>query len=325
MECCPTELWLKIAGLACTDGGRTGCALSLVSREMRALVGPVRFTSISLTTEEQLHAFSALLSSPGTDSSPTIRHLLVYLETQAEHGSDLDTSSIDSALCHVLSVAAPTVVTLAVHGIRFDLIPPRLPFPSLHDLSIDSTDYSTSLTSPHFTTTRRLHIVRRTFPPHPDFWPDLTRFTPLLTHLRLSCVARDGSVPRFLRILLDVPVLAPSGPMGATDAYAPGSEHARRAAETAARLPALRRVAVQPLLMRVRGMCGTPRIAHGRMLVALDAVARACAEGRGTGTLCVLPGSPSYRVDEARADWVNAVGGGDGAWRAVGAKCGAAE
>ena len=52
----PVEIWLHILALACTDGGYTGRSLCLVSRQMRDVVGPVRFRSVSILKKDHLHA-----------------------------------------------------------------------------------------------------------------------------------------------------------------------------------------------------------------------------------------------------------------------------
>ncbi|GJF00345.1 hypothetical protein PsYK624_166300 [Phanerochaete sordida] len=200
------------------------------------------------------------------------------------------------------SVAAPNVAILAAHAAQFDLNAPRHPSSSLHYFSMDGTEHSQAPIFLHCTTIRRLHVVRRTFPPHPDFCRELAHFSPALMHLCLSCASRDALV------------LAAAGPMGATGASASDSEHARRTVKTATRLLALRRVVVQPLLMHARSMCGTLCISYGRMQVALAAVPRACAEERGTGTLCMLAAM-------RHADCFDGIGRGDGAWRAIGFRC----
>ncbi|TFK69289.1 hypothetical protein BDN72DRAFT_897396 [Pluteus cervinus] len=57
----PTEVWSSIFELSCTDNGRTGQSLSLVSRSFYRLSGPYRFQSISLRTIKYICRFLAFL------------------------------------------------------------------------------------------------------------------------------------------------------------------------------------------------------------------------------------------------------------------------
>ncbi|KAF8643555.1 hypothetical protein AX16_008943 [Volvariella volvacea WC 439] len=50
----PPELWLEIFSFACTDGGCTGCSLSLVSRTFNKLSSPYRYQSLAICGLEQL-------------------------------------------------------------------------------------------------------------------------------------------------------------------------------------------------------------------------------------------------------------------------------
>ncbi|KZT28813.1 hypothetical protein NEOLEDRAFT_1041506, partial [Neolentinus lepideus HHB14362 ss-1] len=54
MNRCPLEIVAEILCLACTDGGATGCSLSLVSRAMSAVSNPFRFQSIALSGVRQI-------------------------------------------------------------------------------------------------------------------------------------------------------------------------------------------------------------------------------------------------------------------------------
>lgn len=74
----PSELWLSIFTLACTDGGYTGCSLSLVNEAIHYISSPVRLYSVSLTSKDQMSAFLSFLSSAPA-SSATVRHLLGML------------------------------------------------------------------------------------------------------------------------------------------------------------------------------------------------------------------------------------------------------
>jgi hypothetical protein len=61
LEHLPNELLEDIFSEACTDGGRAGCALSLVSWRMHNVGAPFRYRSIALSGDAQICAFRDLL------------------------------------------------------------------------------------------------------------------------------------------------------------------------------------------------------------------------------------------------------------------------
>ncbi|KAI9057411.1 hypothetical protein FKP32DRAFT_1358882 [Trametes sanguinea] len=80
----PVELLEPIFQLACTDGGRTGCALSLTSKHIRAASHSARFHSVSLLSGcmNQLAQFIASYSSLCDNDEarkPRVRHLCLAL------------------------------------------------------------------------------------------------------------------------------------------------------------------------------------------------------------------------------------------------------
>ena len=97
----PTELLEHIFLFACIDGGRTGCALSLVSRRIRAASRRARFHSVALccTPESpQVALFYALLARervlvPGVP--PRVRHLCLK-PPQPPHRDPCSVSPIGS-------------------------------------------------------------------------------------------------------------------------------------------------------------------------------------------------------------------------------------
>jgi hypothetical protein len=66
MDSVPTEIWEHIARFACSDNGFTGRALSLVCREMHAIVEPYKLRSISIVGGAQIVKFSEFLASIST-------------------------------------------------------------------------------------------------------------------------------------------------------------------------------------------------------------------------------------------------------------------
>ena len=82
MDHLPSELLEAIFTLSCTDGGRTGCSLAVVSRHIRAAARTARFHSIILQSgsASQLHRFLSLLTAEravDTPLKPRLKHLYV--------------------------------------------------------------------------------------------------------------------------------------------------------------------------------------------------------------------------------------------------------
>ena len=85
MQGLAVELLEEIYTLSCTDGGSTGCSLSLVSKRIRETSRAARFHSISLTsgTGQQfakfLQSFDKERAAAATERGriPTVRHLCI--------------------------------------------------------------------------------------------------------------------------------------------------------------------------------------------------------------------------------------------------------
>jgi hypothetical protein len=78
METLPFELLERIFTCACTDNGRTGCALSAVSHHIRDASAPMRYHSIALIGARQIRTFIQLLYDP----SPKHTQLKLQLRMQ---------------------------------------------------------------------------------------------------------------------------------------------------------------------------------------------------------------------------------------------------
>ena len=63
MDRFPVELLRDIATYACTDGGRTGCSLALVSRHVHDATSCARYQSVSLIGRSNIIAFSELATN----------------------------------------------------------------------------------------------------------------------------------------------------------------------------------------------------------------------------------------------------------------------
>lgn len=72
----PAEIWHHILASACTDGGSTGCALSLVSHYIRECSKPFKLHSVALHGTRQTLAFVAVFVHTPTSMYP-IKHLFI--------------------------------------------------------------------------------------------------------------------------------------------------------------------------------------------------------------------------------------------------------
>ncbi|KAI0334674.1 hypothetical protein GY45DRAFT_1431532 [Cubamyces sp. BRFM 1775] len=96
LETLPFELLEHIFCLACADGGRTACSLSLVSKHIRAISRSTRFHSVSLRRGviSQLDRFAAAYERACEEAAvqhaprPCVRHLAVVMVVDIEEYPD---------------------------------------------------------------------------------------------------------------------------------------------------------------------------------------------------------------------------------------------
>ena len=117
MSLFPTEIWLEIFSLACTDAGGTGCSLSAVSHHFRRISADYRYQSLAAVTAFQLGGLWSRLSSI-KQSLPPIRHLYIQRQTLKDQGpedaSDINSTDIDDHIRDILSWSSPTLRTLTL-------------------------------------------------------------------------------------------------------------------------------------------------------------------------------------------------------------------
>lgn len=336
MEHCPVEVWQKILAFACTDGGHTGCSLSLVSRFMRLAVLPVRFCSVELTSQDRLLAFSTILSR--WESRANIRHLFVTVDIplwgpNAIRGTRR--SMLDEGFRYILVRAAPTLNTLVIHSPdTFDVAGTNIHFPFLTDFSVPYLRPSSSPfiaacpsrveTKPqggHFPSLQRLHLTE-CFNTRDSVWEEIAELAPAITTIKLSGIQSYTDLPKFLRILLNAPVANRQGDSewkapaaeGEDAEYKSTSEAAMKATELCSYLPNLRHVSVECPVYEDDGWCDIGMSVHSLMLNGLESIARSCVSENGVGRLYVSKKTKPCSVGEARSNWIGVVNGGDGPW-----------
>lgn len=212
MDRCPAEILLRIFTLACTDGGRTGCALSLVSHAMRTASEPVRFHTVALHSVPHMRHFERLLGDEYELHPPTVRHLFLFdggYEARYHWGEDL----LDVVIS-IMSAVAPSLVSLAgdVRGIGAtytSVLPPGVHFARLRDLSLSVVSstypfFPRSVDLPSLPNLHRLHMSEsRCLPTKTeDLISAFTAVAPKLSKIRLSELLSGSDLPRMLDVAL---------------------------------------------------------------------------------------------------------------------------
>jgi hypothetical protein len=149
----PIEIWQKIFRYACVDGGRTGCALSLVSRRMHDISANIHLQSVFVVGLKRLqHLECTLRQLP--EERRAVQALFI-----AARPDDAELHAWPTAYAAVLALTAPRVEVLTVHASYpfFDVaFPPNMHFPHLRDLAVGCVSRSVAL--PHLPSLRRLHV-----------------------------------------------------------------------------------------------------------------------------------------------------------------------
>ena len=299
MENLPSELWTSIFALACTDGGLTGCAISLVSRYFRLAVLPVQLHSVALVSTKQTTKFADIVEAKAPEEC-RVRHL--FISRLGEGGTSrvpaYAHSAVSECLYRILRAVSSTLETLTStltqghlsHDKILSITFPRLTELTVHGYVLYPDAEAEAGLKGSFPTLRFLHILSSC-----DSVALHIRRAPLLTNLRLSSVATMGSELR--RALLD---------------FLSGEDHATTS--PLAFPPTLQRIIVERHHNRLaRYMThGNPSAFNsatrhalenadkGRKLLIID------DDRRGDGS-----SFPSHNV---RRDWEDRVLGGQGCW-----------
>ncbi|KAH9858625.1 hypothetical protein C2E23DRAFT_717761 [Lenzites betulinus] len=209
MDTLPLETAQRILELACTDGGATGHALSLVSKDFRAIARKTRFHSVALVASpRRLQAFVTLYEhecDAARGDKPHIRHLHVTFPripppssrgpstrgpgrslsphrtattTPADEDSEEPDPAASPEYLHaaetLFRLATPDLITLAVQcgfSAGGDLVLPAIhsPFPRLRELAFVGISDIRTLLSPQ--------LVAADGAPQPVLFPAVTHLS----------------------------------------------------------------------------------------------------------------------------------------------------
>jgi hypothetical protein len=159
----PPEIWHKVFKNACVDGGKTGCALSLVSRRIRDASSKTRLRSVSVVGLERLKSLLHVLENTPEDNrrvtflfiaarplDPDVVDRRTFQHLWRLHKTGIDTliglaGPSDQTLDDwqtvypvVATLVAPHIEVLTLHVSRTLLgtpLPPDVHFPVLRDLT----------------------------------------------------------------------------------------------------------------------------------------------------------------------------------------------
>ena len=188
------DIWYQIFFEACTDGGRTACALSRVSQYFRDVVLPLQLDNVSLIGIRNIDCFAALLQS--REMHPElcrVQHLFLWIEAKNEA---LTRRKLRPALRYILGKTAPGLITFT------DGVPQRMDedghildftFPMLRELTIRSPKKKSKFVTrpnrePSFPSLRYLHVMSSSKNAYA-----YTQYASNLTHLRLPIKEREIS------------------------------------------------------------------------------------------------------------------------------------
>ncbi|KAJ6537751.1 hypothetical protein B0H19DRAFT_1180807 [Mycena capillaripes] len=292
MERLPPELLLTIFAFACTDGGPTGCALSLVSRHVHNVSAPAKLRSVALRGLPRMRLFAAMLERNPTH--PHVEHLFL---TDNGGRKDLGENARD-VYTAIITAVGPTLIALSMSLMFADVyiehvVPAGCSLPKLRDLSMASSTFALNegATAPSLPALRRLHLYGMS-PSNTDApLLDLAAAgAPGVTHMRLSCLYEFENFPDMLSVAL--------------------GEQAKRSDVPKLSLPsALERLIVFACEFDYdEGVCGYGEDEQTIMMEGLEELAEKSEK------ITLGPGC-WYDIDDCLEDWLDVVNGGDGCWR----------
>jgi hypothetical protein len=220
------EIWDKIVKHACVDGGRTGCALSLVSRYIRDVSHSSRLQSIALD-ELQAMQSAALELEHRAPEARIVR--FIYLgptnATTTKRTVARERSDEETQLWHALCVKIVTLVSQTVEVLTISVVygwsesdwlhslrpHPKAHFPRLRSLAGCITSFfDIDGAAPSMPVLEHLDLIpdpcrEGSFDTDDHFYLILFRQTPCLTHLRLSDLHHDDALVPSLGYFIGLP------------------------------------------------------------------------------------------------------------------------
>jgi hypothetical protein len=188
----PPEIWHHVALFACMDGGRTGCSLSAVSKEMSAIAALSRYTTLAFFSPREVFLFVEHLERAGLREIACVAMIIAPRpapqSTFDEVRRSADRRNLDEphvvAVLTVLRAAAPTLELLSITwgAVGTTRVLEMVDFPALRDLVWEDGVLRPSAAWRAIPALRRLHVGMFIRP------ATLAALAPGLVELRISCV-----------------------------------------------------------------------------------------------------------------------------------------
>ena len=195
MDYLPAEIWGDIYALACVDDGRTGRALSLVSRFIHETSKPYKLQSIAVIGERQLLAFADLIEQTPThlrrvhfilfsSSAPqvTLDHLLISANTR-----QLDLYPVLERILRAISSTVRIIHALFLWQRPFILLPVSLPV--LEELVMQGPIHMSATVNDSIQLPALKHL---NFACNAALLENLLKLTPSLINLQLTAAIQDA-------------------------------------------------------------------------------------------------------------------------------------
>ncbi|PPQ78346.1 hypothetical protein CVT25_011629 [Psilocybe cyanescens] len=211
MDRCPSEICSEICAFACTDDGRTGRSLSLVSRFLNQSSKPYKLQSVAVVGHAQLHAFAALIERTPLSLR---RVACIFVSAHSRQtASDprllapeyVQRQDAYAAVGRILRAIAPCVRVVHAFFVfyrPFILLPVSLP--ALEELTLHGPlDSSAALDRDiEFPALRHLDLTSSCAPSY--VLDKVLKLTPRLAHLRISASDRSELVANDWSALVSV-------------------------------------------------------------------------------------------------------------------------
>lgn len=296
----PPELHSYICAFACSDGGYTVQALSLVSRYFRDIARPYLYQSLSLSGVDQIMAAAVKLENTPVHLR-RVQHLFISDESQRRNDHQLGKRICDmeaTSIVRIITFAAPTLQTLAfvttcpltgtsLIGRLF-----RILFPSLRELTV-SGFYPFPSSPGKMPLLERLHLNGNRNPHGLLQVGALENVCPSLTHLRVSGLALAASFAQELEESLNPDELSmfPSNLP-----------------------PHMREIIIQPSSSPpMSGKPSTAQVKDRTMMIWLEQAQ--CLSSSTSVRLSLLPRRETEMLpNDVRKGWFSRLHGGNGCW-----------
>lgn len=191
MDRLPLEMWTAICSHACTDGGKTGCALAITSHYLRAAVLPVQFQSVAINDGKHAARFLDALTARAPNHRRVL-HLFLSNVSKSAEGQPHGWNELRRTLRDILTLVAPDLRMLTDIIVPRGLNPhslPNVPFPALEELTIHGSLLSLEVSAHNAEPRDKLWFPSLKFLHYISQCEGVEMYTsraPVLTHLRLS-------------------------------------------------------------------------------------------------------------------------------------------